>query len=201
VPTLVLATRNRKKRQEVADLLAGMPIELGDLTDFLDAPEVEETGGTFEANAALKAVGVARALGKWALSDDSGLVVPALGGEPGVDSAVYAGVHGDDAANNARLRTRLAEVGLDRTPAYYVCVLVLSDPAGNVRATAEGRCHGLVVADARGAGGFGYDPHFLIPEYHATFGELPPAVKRGLSHRARAVGRLRPALWQHLGVG
>jgi XTP/dITP diphosphohydrolase len=195
MPLVVLATRNRKKRQEIAEVLAGLPVTLGDLADFPAAPEVAETAGTFEGNAALKAVGVARALGHWTLSDDSGLVVPALGGEPGVDSALYAGRHGDDAANNAKLTAELRARGLERAPAYYVCVIAIADPAGQLRASVEGRCHGYVLATgACGAGGFGYDPHFLVPEYHTTFGELSAVVKHAISHRARALGRLRPVL-------
>src|SRR5205807_4873545 len=132
------------------------------------------------ANARLKAVAVARATGAWTLAEDSGLVVPALNGRPGVWSARYAGTQGDDAANNARLVAELAPLPADRRSAYYVCVAVLADPHGEVRATAEGRCHGLIVPEARGAGGFGYDPLFLVPEFQQTFGELSARVKHAL---------------------
>jgi XTP/dITP diphosphohydrolase len=140
------------------------------------------------------ASGVAQALGLWTLSDDSGLVVPALDGAPGVDSALYAGQHGDDTANNAKLVSELSARGLTSAPAYYVCIVAVSDPSGTIQATAEGRCHGHVITTPHGPGGFGYDPHFLVPEYHATFGELSATVKQALSHRARALERLRPAL-------
>src|SRR5581483_6493640 len=160
---------------------------------FPDAPEVEEDGKTFEDNARKKAVELSRHLKHWVLGEDSGLVVPGLNGRPGVYSARYAGKQGDDAANNARLLAELAPLPDDRRPAYYVCVAVLSDPQGNVQAVAEGRCHGVIVKEARGTGGFGYDPLFLVPEFHKTFGELSARVKHALSHRARALAHLRPA--------
>ena len=136
------------------------------------------------------------------LGEDSGLVVPALNGRPGVYSARYAGKQGDDAANNARLLAELAPLPDDRRAAYYVCTAVLADPSGQVQATAEGRCHGVILREARGAGGFGYDPLFLIPEYHrrsansapasstpsatarGRWQQLRPAVRRGSSRRS-----------------
>ncbi|MFN4261452.1 MAG: RdgB/HAM1 family non-canonical purine NTP pyrophosphatase [Gemmataceae bacterium] len=197
---LVLGTRNRKKRQEIVEILGDLDIELVDLTQFPDAPEVVEEGDTFEANARKKAVELAQVLGQWVLGEDSGLVVPALKGRPGVYSARYAGKQGDDEANNDRLLAELAPLPDDRRAAYYVCTVVLADPRGEVRATAEGRCHGIITKERRGSGGFGYDPLFLIPEYHRTFGELSPRVKHALSHRARALGQLRPVLRQLLHV-
>jgi XTP/dITP diphosphohydrolase len=191
---LVLGTRNRKKREELADLLKDLPLEVVDLSGYPDAPEIEETGATFEANARLKAVGVAKALGQWVLAEDSGLVVPALNGRPGVFSARYAGRHGDDEANNDRLLAELAPLSDDRRAAYYVCVAALADPKAEVVAVTEGRCHGVIVKERRGTGGFGYDPLFLVPEYHQTFGELSLRVKQALSHRARAIVQLPPAL-------
>src|SRR5262245_36058358 len=198
MPVLMLGTRNRKKRAEIAEILGDLGLEFGDLQGRPDVPEIEETGTTFEANARLKAEAVARATGFWTLGEDSGLVVPGLHGRPGVHSARYAGKQGDDQANNARLVAELAPLPADRRAAYYVCVAVLADPEGVVRATAEGRCHGVIVATARGTGGFGYDPLFLIPEFHKTFGELSARVKHALSHRARALERLRPAVRQYL---
>jgi XTP/dITP diphosphohydrolase len=191
---LVLGTRNRKKRQEIVEILGDLGLELADLTQWPDAPEVEEDGTTFEANARKKATVLAKALGEWVLGEDSGLVVPALNGRPGVYSARYAGKQGDDAANNARLLAELAPLPDDRRAAYYVCTAALSDPQGEVQAVVEGRCHGVIIREPRGEGGFGYDPLFLIPEYHRTFGELSPAVKHALSHRARALAQLRPVL-------
>jgi len=193
-PVLVLGTRNVKKRREIEEILGDLGLELRDLTAWPDAPEVEEDGATFEANACKKASELARALGQWVLGEDSGLVVPGLNGRPGVYSARYAGIQGDDEANNNRLLAELAPLPDDRRAAYYVCTAALADPTGEVRAVTEGRCHGVIVSERRGTGGFGYDPLFLIPEYHQTFGELSARVKHALSHRARALARLRPAL-------
>ena len=191
---LVVGTRNRKKREELLEILGGEGIELRDLTQYADAPEVEEDGDTFDANARKKAVTLARHLHQWVLGEDSGLVVPALGGRPGVWSARYAGKQGDDAANNARLLAELNPLPDDRRAAYYLCTAALADPSGEVRAVVEGRCHGVIIREARGTGGFGYDPLFLIPEYHRTFGELSARVKHALSHRGRAMAQLRPVL-------
>lgn len=200
-PVLVLGTRNRKKIEELRPLLHGLDLDLKIAADFPAVPEVEETGDTFLANAELKAVGVARACGHWTLAEDSGLVVPALNGEPGVNSASYAGQHGANDANNEKLLQMMASLPEDRRAAYYVCVAVLANPAGEVVARSEGRCHGQIVSQRRGEGGFGYDPLFLIPEFHATFGELSPLVKQAISHRSRAIGKLLPALRRHLIAG
>lgn len=193
---LVLGTRNVKKRREIEEILGDMNLELRDLGQWPDLPEVVEDGKTFEANARKKASEVAARLNHWVLGEDSGLVVPALGGRPGVLSARYAGKQGDDEANNNRLLAELAPLPEPSRAAYYVCTAALADPTGTIRAVTEGRCHGVIVRERRGSGGFGYDPLFLIPEYHRTFGELSPTVKHALSHRARALARLRPALWQ-----
>lgn len=197
-PVLILGTRNRKKRGEIAAILGGLGLELGDLSQFPDAPAVVEDGETFEANAQHKARTLARALGRWILGEDSGLVVPALGGRPGVYSARFAGIQGDDAANNRRLLAELAALPDEERSAYYVCSAALADPTGEIRAMTAGQCHGIITHVARGSGGFGYDPFFLIPEYHHTFGELSPRVKEVLSHRARALERLKPELRRFL---
>jgi XTP/dITP diphosphohydrolase len=191
---LVVGTRNPKKREEILEILGGLSVELRDLSAFPGAPEVEENGKTFAENARKKATELAVALGQWVLGEDSGLVVPGLQGRPGVYSARYAGRQGDDDANNARLLAELAPLPEDHRAAYYVCTAALADPKGNVQAVAEGRCHGTIVREPRGTGGFGYDPLFLIPEYHRTFGELSSRVKHALSHRARALTQLRPVI-------
>ena len=194
MPRLVLGSRNKKKLREMLDLLGDLGLDLTDLTTYPDAPEVEETATTFVGNATLKAVTLASVLREWVIGEDSGLVVPALGGAPGVYSARYAGTHGDDAANNAKLLAELAPHSGPARGAYYVSTAVLADPTGTVVASVEGRCHGLIVTERRGTGGFGYDPLFLVPEYGKTFGELPPEVKQSMSHRARAFGQLREVL-------
>jgi XTP/dITP diphosphohydrolase len=193
-PLLVVGTRNAKKLQEIREILGDLGLELRDLSSYPGAPDVVEDGTTFEENARKKAVELARSLGQWVLGEDSGLVVPGLNGRPGVYSARYAGKQGDDAANNARLLAELAPLPDDRRAAYYVCTAALADPRGEVRAVVEGRCHGVILREQRGSGGFGYDPLFLIPEYHRTFGELSARVKHALSHRARALEQLRPVL-------
>ena len=193
-PRLVLGSRNKKKLREMIDLLGDLGLDLADLSAYPDAPEVEETADTFLGNATLKATQLAPALGTWVIGEDSGLVVPALGGAPGVYSARYAGKHGDDAANNAKLIAEMAHLSGDDRAAYYVSTAVLADPAGKVVATAEGRCHGVIQTAPRGTGGFGYDPLFLVPECGQTFGELPPEVKQAMSHRANAFRQLRPAI-------
>jgi len=170
------------------------------LSPYPDAPEVEETGTTFEANARLKATSLAPVLGEWVLGEDSGLVVPALGGAPGIYSARWAGTHGDDAANNAKLLAELAGKSGDARAAYYVSSAALCNPSGEVVAVVEGHCWGRIAEAARGPGGFGYDPLFIVPEYHASFGELSPRVKHALSHRGRAVAKLRPLLRSAMGV-
>lgn len=196
--TILLGTRNRKKLVELRPLLADLPVELVDVSTFPNVPEIVEDGRTFAVNAEKKAVGFAQATKQWTLAEDSGLVVPALNGEPGVDSALYAGKHGDDEANNNLLISKIAALPESQREAYYVCVAALCDPEGKVIAQTEGRCHGRILTERRGTGGFGYDPLFLIPEYHQTFGELSLLVKQALSHRAKAITQLRPALIKSL---
>ena len=200
---LVVATRNVKKFAEVRGLLAPFGVDCVPVADCDEpgrpVPEVVEDGDTFAANAAKKAVRTARFLGRPVLGEDSGLCVDALGGAPGIYSARYSGDGatdaGDrDALNNRKLIVELAGVPDEKRGAGYVCSVAVADADGTVALTAEGTCRGRIVDDPRGTGGFGYDPHFLIRELHRTFGELPPAVKRHLSHRARALGRLGPRL-------
>jgi XTP/dITP diphosphohydrolase len=199
---LVLGTRNRKKGIELAQLIAPPwepnrrlgRIVVRTLDDFPNAPEVIEDADTFAGNARKKASETAQALRAWVLADDSGLTVDALSGAPGVYSARYAGEHGDDEANNRKVLDLLAEVPDVRRGAAFVCHLALSDPTGAIRLEADGACRGRIIHEARGSRGFGYDPLFLIREYHQTFGELSAQVKSQLSHRARAFARLRPAL-------
>lgn len=200
-PILVLGTANRKKGLELAELVAPLGLTVRTLADFPQALSVAETGDTFAANAALKAVEQAMHLGQWVLADDSGLAVDALGGAPGVYSARYAGPNASDEDNNRHLLAELANAPLERRTAHYVCHATLADPAGAIRAEAEDYCHGRILLDYRGAGGFGYDPLFEIIEYHRTFGELSAAVKAVLSHRGRAMRRLLPTLRGLLAVG
>jgi XTP/dITP diphosphohydrolase len=191
-PQIVLGSRNRKKIGEIAELFAPYGIELIGVSEFPHVAEVVEDGDTFAANAGKKASEVAVALNRWVIAEDSGLCVDALGGAPGIYSARYAGEQGSDSANNEKLLSELAAVPTDKRTAYYVCYAVLSDPTGQIRLSAEGRCHGRILREYHGDHGFGYDPLFLVPEYHQTFGQLTPAVKRHISHRAKAFERMIP---------
>jgi XTP/dITP diphosphohydrolase len=191
---IVVATRNRKKLGEIVDLLGPYGLRVLCVADFPDVPETVEDGRTFAENAAKKATEVARHLGRWAIGEDSGLCVDALGGRPGIYSARFAGENATDEANNAKLRQELAGVPALEPKAHYVCSVAVADPTGTVRLAEEATCSGRITDRPRGTNGFGYDPYFLIPEYHRTFGELPPVVKRHLSHRARAFERLAPKL-------
>jgi len=200
-PVLVFGTGNRKKAGELGDLLRAEPIALRTLADFDQPVDVDETGDSFAANAALKAQAQAKHLGHWVLADDSGLVVDALGGAPGIYSARYSGPDATDAANRQKLLAEMANVPPERRTARFVCHLALSDPQGTIRATATGSCHGRIRREEAGSGGFGYDPLFEIVEYHRTFGELSAATKAVLSHRARAMYAIVPPIRTLLASG
>jgi len=198
-PRIVLSSRNRKKIEEIAELMLPHGIDLKGVSEFDAVPEVIEDADSFAANAAKKAAEVARHLGEWAIADDSGLCVDALGGAPGIYSARYAdaphpGTLEADEANNQKLLRELAAVAGEQRSAHYVCAVALSDPEGVIRVATEGRCSGRILTEYHGANGFGYDPLFLIPEFHKTFGELAPAVKRHISHRAKAFERALPQI-------
>ena len=191
---LVVGSGNAHK---VAELRALLPHQMFRLTSLaeLDAPlDVEETGATFAENARLKATVQARHLGRWVLAEDSGLEVDALGGRPGVISARYAGRHGDDAANNRKLIEELDGVPLERRTASFRCFVCVAAPDGSPRLEVDDACRGRIGGEPLGSGGFGYDPLFLIPEYHQTFGQLGATIKNVLSHRSRALRRLLPGL-------
>lgn len=194
LPVIVLGTCNRKKGQELAELLAPLGIAFATLADFPNAIEVEETGTTFAENARLKAVEQAKHLNQWVLGEDSGLSVDALGGLPGVYSARYSGELATDESNNAKLLEELTDVPLEKRTAFYTCHMSLSDPAGNVVLEAEDYCRGRIRFEASGDGGFGYDPLFEVVEYHRTFGDLSPVVKACLSHRSRALRKFTAEL-------
>ena len=200
-PTLVIGTGNKKKGGELAALVAPLGLSVRTLADFPPLEPVEETGRTFADNAELKAVGYARLLNQWVLADDSGLCIDALGGLPGVDSALYAGRHGDDEANNDKLLAELGSRPPDERWGHYVCHVVLADPRGTVRFRTEDYCRGRILTARAGEGGFGYDPLFEVVEYHRTFGTLSPAVKACISHRARAMRKLLPELQRLLAAG
>lgn len=191
---LVLGTGNRKKGEELAGLLTPLGFRVSTLSEIRNGIEVAETGSTFAENAALKATQQAQHLGKWVMGEDSGLVVDALDGRPGVFSARYSGEGATDESNNQLLLQEMAGIPLERRSAHYVCHACVADPRGEIRAVSEGKCRGRIRFAPSGQAGFGYDPLFEIPEYHLTFGELGDHVKSVLSHRARALRRLVPQL-------
>jgi XTP/dITP diphosphohydrolase len=191
---LIIATGNPGKLREFEELLAGLPFTLASLESVgVSAPE--ETGTTFLSNALLKARHAAAATGAPAIADDSGLEVDALGGAPGVYSARYAGPGADDAANNAKLLRALAPIPPSERGARYRCVLVFVEGPGDpAPLSAAGTWEGRIVDAPRGAGGFGYDPYFWLPELGMTAAELDPVEKSRLSHRGRAMRELRSKL-------
>ena len=168
--------------------------EWSDLSRHADAIPVEETGRTFLANACLKAAGYARQFETWALADDSGLEVDALGGAPGVSSARWAVLNDageGDAANNALLLRRLEDVGDDRRTGRFVCVLALADPGGRIILTARDTVEGRILRAPKGLNGFGYDPLFFVQSLGKTTAELSPDEKHAISHRGKALRRMR----------
>jgi XTP/dITP diphosphohydrolase len=197
VTRIVLATRNPGKVAELHRILAGLGVELFDARD-VELPDVEETGSTFRDNALLKARSGVAACGLPCLADDSGLVVDALDGAPGVRSARYAGRQGDDEANLRRVLTELRDRP-DRT-ARFVCVAALAAPDGR-EWTADGVLDGHLIDQPRGTGGFGYDPIFVPTGEHRTTAELSPDEKDAISHRGRAFRAIRPAVAELLGHG
>lgn len=191
---LLLATRNAGKIRELRELLGGAPFALRSLAEFPHVPEAEETGETFEENAAIKASFYGGATGLLTLADDSGLEVAALGGAPGVRSARYAGAGAGYDVKIARLLEELRLSGSADRRARFVCVAALFDPATENVGLFRGVCEGRIADAPRGAGGFGYDPIFVPDGYAESFGQLSSDVKQRISHRARAAAAAREFL-------
>ncbi len=189
-PLLVLATLNRAKGRELRGLLGDLPFEVWTLGEFPGATPPEETEDSYRGNALLKARAVAKLAGAWALADDSGIEVDALGGAPGVRSARYGGPGLDDAGRCALLLEALRDVPPEQRTARFRCVVAVVDPAGREH-VAEGVVEGLIAASPRGAHGFGYDPIFFYPPLGRTFAELAPADKARVDHRGQAVRAAR----------
>lgn len=200
---LLIATRNRGKLREFQALFRDVPdIELVSLDDAPNAPaDVVEDGETFLANAEKKATEVALATGMLTLADDSGLEVDALGGQPGVHSARYAGAHGDDGANNRLLLERMTNVPREKRSARFRCVLVFADPSSGAVCTtlhSDGAWEGSIAYEERGSEGFGYDSLFVSEGETRTNGELTPAEKNARSHRALAAAKMARIVAQYL---
>ncbi len=198
---VVVATTNPGKLAEFRSLLEGIPVELVSVADVLGAPlTVVEDGQTFEQNARKKAQAVADATLMLTIADDSGLEVDALGGEPGVRSARYAGERATDAENNAALLQALSEVPAEGRKARFRCVLCMIDPWSGAESTTiltSGVCEGEIAASPRGSGGFGYDPLFIVAGGDGrTMAEMSDDEKNAISHRARALTALRPKLME-----
>lgn len=200
MPTLLIATTNPGKLREYAAIFAGLPLELRTLADLGIGDDVEETGATFAENAQLKAEYYATRSGLAALADDSGLEVLALGGEPGVHSARYAGPGASDAERIALLLKKLEGVPFHARLARFVCAIALARP-GAPTEIVEGVLPGVIETAPRGDGGFGYDPLFYVLDEDRTLAELPPERKNRISHRARAAEEARGVLQRWMDEG
>ena len=186
--TLVVATRNKGKRSEIKELLEGFPVVVKNLDDFGPIPDIEEDGSTFEENAYKKASVTARILGFPALADDSGLLVKALAGAPGIHSARYAGENASDEQRCIKLLNAMK--GKTDRLAVFECVISIAVPTGPAL-TYEARCEGLIAEKPAGANGFGYDPIFYYPPLKKTFAELTGKEKNLTSHRGKALMELK----------
>ncbi len=193
---LLVATGNAGKVRELEALLEGTGITLRSLRDFPHLPPTVEDGDSFEKNAIKKAREASAGTGLPVIADDSGLLVAALDGRPGVYSARYAGDGCSDADNNLKLLGELVDVPMSRRGAAFRCVIALCFPDGGCR-TFGGELHGVITDEPSGDGGFGYDPLFMVPEYGMTLAELPLEVKNRISHRGRAVAALTQYLLEN----
>lgn len=196
---LVLATKNKDKVRELKVMLqrAGLELNVLSLMDFPGVSDVAEDGKSFGENAAKKANAAARATGRLAIGDDSGLEVDALAGRPGILSARFAGEGATDKENNEKLLALLRDIPDPQRKARFVCHIAIANPEKLIDVV-EGSCAGTVVAKERGSGGFGYDPLFQPVEYNKTFGELPPKIKNRISHRARAMEKALMAIEKYV---
>ena len=183
---LIVATGNPGKLAEMQEYLVGLDWQLQLKPKEL---EIEETGTTFQENAVLKASMVAKAMGEWAIADDSGLAVDALNGAPGIYSARYGNT---DRERIDRLLTELGDT--DNRKAQFICAIAIARPDGSIALQTEGICSGEILYSSQGSGGFGYDPIFYVPSQQQTFAQMPPEVKNKISHRGRAFEELLPQL-------
>lgn len=187
-PEILIASKNENKVAEIERILAPLSIHIISLNVFKNLADVEETGDSFLANAILKSEYYHKKLDHPVISDDSGLVVPALNGEPGIYSARYAGIPTNYQKNNEKLLERMAGLKDKQREAYFICVAVYKDR--DTLLSAEGRVYGRIISEPRGTNGFGYDPIFFHPQSGKTFAELDPDKKNQISHRYRALQAL-----------
>lgn len=197
---LIIASTNVHKVRELRSILK--PILRCDLLSLADFPNYvapEETGKTFEENAALKATTAAKVLNAWVIAEDSGLVVPVLNGAPGVFSARYAGSQATDVENRKKLLEEIQHLMEEDRHAFFECAVAIASPTG-LKKCATGICEGSLLMQDRGGSGFGYDPLFMKHGYNKTFAELPESIKNRISHRRKAIDKILPALESLLGV-
>ncbi|GGH83674.1 XTP/dITP diphosphohydrolase [Pullulanibacillus pueri] len=193
---IVIASKNKGKIKEFETLFQTFDVEILSLLDFPEAVDVEETGTTFEANARLKAEEIARVYQCVAIADDSGLVVDALDGRPGVYSARFAGGQKNDKENIKKVLQELEGVPAEQRTAHFTCVLAISCPQRPTRFV-SGECQGIITEKPSGSSGFGYDPIFYVPEYKKTFAEISAEEKNEISHRAQAMKKLKD-IWPEI---
>ncbi|RKD21630.1 XTP/dITP diphosphohydrolase [Caminicella sporogenes DSM 14501] len=196
---IVLASKNKHKLQEIKEILKELNIELVSMDDVgLESLEIIEDGNTFEENSMKKAVTVMEKTNLIALADDSGLEVDYLDGRPGVYSSRFAGENATDDENNKKLLESLKDVDFNKRTARFVSVISVVRPDGK-KLVVRGECEGIIGFEKKGTNGFGYDPLFIVPEYNKTFAQLGPEIKNKISHRAKALEKLRRELNSFLG--
>ena len=194
---LLVATRNKGKIREIRDLLKDFDFKITSLDDYPDLPQIVEDGRTFASNALKKAATISQFTKTLVMGEDSGLEVRALENHPGVHSARYSGENASDRRNNTKLLRELRGVPLAQRQARYRCFVALTDAKGIV-AVVNSSCSGLIARRSSGTNGFGYDPLFYLPKYQKTFGELDPVIKSRISHRARAMRKIKIVLREYL---
>lgn len=194
---LVVASRNQKKTKEIKEILRDLKVKITSLGDYPQTPYIVEDGKTFRENAIKKAMRIARFTQRLTLGEDSGLEVVALGGKPGIYSSRFSGRGKNDLSNNLKLLKLLGDLPLTKRKARYVCSVAVADKNGLLDVV-EGACSGLIGFKMQGSFGFGYDPLFIIPKYKKTFAQLGPRIKHKMSHRFRALTKVRITIQDYL---
>jgi XTP/dITP diphosphohydrolase len=198
--SVIIATKNAGKAKDFERILRPYGVEVKTLLDFPNIEDVEETGKTFEENAILKAETISKKLNKMVIADDSGIIVDALDGRPGVYSARYAGEDKNDEANNQKVLEEMAEVEEKDRSARFYCAIALAIP-DNPSVIVNGICEGSILFERRGTNGFGYDPIFLVASLKKSMAELTPEEKNQISHRAHAMKKIEDQLTEFFGKG
>ena len=193
---IIVATKNQGKLREIRSLLEDLGFKVTSLSDYPQAPEIVEDGKTFAQNAIKKAVTIAFYTKKLVMGEDSGIEIKALQNRPGIYSARYSGENATDRKNNLKLLRELKNIPMAKRQARYRCFIALVDSKGFLKVI-SGSCSGLIAKRHFGKNGFGYDPLFFIPRYNKTFGELDPAIKAQISHRARALKKVKKVLQEY----